>query len=230
MKWRGVCVTAAGLIFLSGLAFGQEQAAKGTGATAVEVQTQDKAEVALKTGILAGTVDESFIQKNPAIVYIEKAEGAFKPQTAEMGQIKLTFAPHLLPVVVGSTVVFQNSDDVNHNIFSPDNEKYNLGSFGKGKSASHTFKEPGVYTQLCNVHPEMEAYVVVLQNPYFAVVTKENEGKFELKDVPPGNYTLKIWGDKLKKKDLKIETSVKVEKGERSVVRIAAAESKPKSK
>ncbi len=225
------------MIFLSGLAFGQGQAGKDvTGAVAIEspmevkADVQVRSDVAPKACVIAGTVDESLIQKYPAVVYIEKADGMFRPQTVEMGQIKLAFAPHLLPVVVGSTVVFQNSDDVNHNIFSPDNEKYNLGSFGKGMSASHTFKEPGVYTQLCNVHPEMEAYIVVLQNPYFAVVTKEKAGKFEMPDVPPGDYTIKIWGEQLKKRELKIETPVKVEKGKQSVVRIAAPESKPKAK
>jgi len=55
---------------------------------------------------------------------------------------------------------------------------------------------------LCNVHPEMEAYVAVLENPYFAVSDKE--GNYMIKDVPSGTYTLKIWHEKLKGKSQQV--------------------------
>ena len=59
----------------------------------------------------------------------------------------------------------------------------------------YIFKKQGVYTQLCNVHPEMQGFIVVLDTPYF--VLTDEDGNFELKDVPPGNYTIKAWHEKL---------------------------------
>ncbi len=140
-----------------------------------------------------------------AVVYVEQASGAFKPQAtpaAEMNQQNMQFVPHVLPVLVGTTVKFLNSDSVSHNIFSPDHEKYNLGTWGQGQSKEHTFskcaKFPCAYTQLCMIHPEMEGFVVVLQNPYFAVT--DAAGNYTIKDVPAGKYTVGIWHEKLKGK------------------------------
>ena len=56
---------------------------------------------------------------------------------------------------------------------------------------------------LCNVHPEMEAYVIVLQTPYYGVSTKD--GSFEIKNVPTGKYELKIWHEKLKGTSVAVE-------------------------
>jgi hypothetical protein len=117
-----------------------------------------------------------------------------------MDQRKMQFIPHVLPVVVGTTVKFLNSDPTPHNVFSPDFEKYNLGTWPQGQTKDHTFaqcaKFPCVYTQLCRVHPEMEGFVVVLPNPHFAVSDKD--GRFEIKGVAPGSYTVGVWHPKLK--------------------------------
>jgi hypothetical protein len=116
-----------------------------------------------------------------------------------MDQKNLKFHPHVLPILAGTTVDFQNSDDVLHNVFSPDAcaDKMNLGTWPKGQSRSYTYKNPGCVTvMLCNVHPEMEAYVLALETPYFAVSAVD--GKYEIKDVPAGKYDLKIWHEKLK--------------------------------
>lgn len=137
-----------------------------------------------------------------AVVYIERIEGKkFDPpkESARMDQKNLTFIPHVLPILAGTTVDYLNSDDVMHNVFSPDQcvEKFNLGTWPKGKSRSYTFKKPGcISVMLCNVHPEMEAFVLVLETPYFAVSAKD--GAYTIKNVPAGKYELKIWHEKLK--------------------------------
>jgi hypothetical protein len=123
-----------------------------------------------------------------------------------MDQKDLTFKPHVMPVVVGTTVDFRNSDKVLHNVYSPDQcaGKFNLGSWPQGQIKSFTFKEAGcVPTLLCNVHPEMEGFVVVVETPYFAVSDKD--GSYEIKNVPAGKYTLKIWHEKLKGKDIQVD-------------------------
>jgi plastocyanin len=148
-----------------------------------------------------------------AIVYIEKIAGKDFPapkEHARIDQKNLKFVPHVLAVLAGTTVDFMNSDDVLHNVFSPDKccDKFNLGSWPKGQIKSFTFKEPGcAATLLCNVHPEMEGYVYVVTTPYFAVSAKD--GSYEINDVPPGKYTLKIWHEKLKGQELAVEVPEK---------------------
>jgi len=154
-------------------------------------------------GSITGTVKATGLSSNAdAVVYVQQAPGTFKAPAAAaaMDQRKMQFIPHVLPVLVGTTVKYLNSDPTPHNVFSPDFEKYNLGTWPEGQSKDHVFgtcaKVPCVYTQLCRVHPEMEGFVVVLANPYFAVSDKE--GRFEIKAVPPGSYTVAVWHAKLK--------------------------------
>jgi plastocyanin len=143
-----------------------------------------------------------------AVIYIDKVKGKTfdaPKEHARMDQKDLTFKPHVLPVLVGTTVDFMNSDDVLHNVYSPDQctGKFNLGSWPKGQMKSFTFKEPGCTpTLLCNVHPEMEGFVVVCETPWYGVSSED--GSFKIKDVPPGKYTLKIWHEKLKGKDVEV--------------------------
>jgi plastocyanin len=152
---------------------------------------------------ISGTVRVTGAASNAdVVVYLQQAPGASGPpaKPTEMDQRNFQFLPHVLPVVVGTTVRFLNSDPTPHNVFSPDNEKYNLGTWPQGQTKDYAFnkcaKPPCVYTQLCRVHPEMEGFIVVLQNPYFAVTAKD--GRYEIRDVPPGNYTLGVWHAKAK--------------------------------
>ena len=154
-------------------------------------------------GSIAGTVKATGLASNAdAVVWVQQAAGTFKPpaQPVSMDQRQMQFIPHVLPVVLGTTVRFLNSDPTPHNVFSPDFEKYNLGTWPKDQFKDHAFaacaKFPCAYTQLCRVHPEMEGFVVVLPNTYFAVSNKE--GHFEIAGVPPGEYTVAVWHPKLK--------------------------------
>jgi plastocyanin len=133
-----------------------------------------------------------------AVVYIQEAPGPFPPpgDPAVMNQHSFEFLPRVLPIVAGTTVKFLNGDPFAHNVFSPDYEKYDLGTWPQGQTKDYAFAEcakpPCVYTQLCKIHPQMDAYIVVLQNPYFAVADKE--GHYEIDNVPAGNYyTLGVW-------------------------------------
>ena len=144
------------------------------------------------------------------IVYIEKATGSFKPPAKNpvMNQKNLVFVPHVLPVVAGTVVDFLNSDDVVHNVFCPDQCcKFDLGGYTKGLSKSQKFDKVGCQAViLCNVHPEMEAYVVVLQNPWFAVT--DHDGNYQIENVPAGSYVLKVWNEKLKAADQSVTVPV----------------------
>ena len=113
-------------------------------------------------------------------------------------QRKMTFIPHMVVVLQGTTVDFLNSDPVGHNVYWPSvsgNKKmaHNLGTWPKGEKKPFQFNDLGVASLLCNVHPEMSGYVVVTPTPYFAVTDKN--GDFEIKGVPAGKYTLKTWSE-----------------------------------
>ena len=149
-------------------------------------------------GTIQGTVKATGLASNAdAVVYVQQAQGTFTApaKPADMDQRSLQFVPHVLPVVVGTTVRFLNSDPTPHNVFSPDGEKYNLGTWPQGQTKDHAFakcvKAPCVYVQLCRVHPEMESYIVVLQNPFFATTSKD--GLYKIENVPPGTYSVAVW-------------------------------------
>ena len=152
-------------------------------------------------GTIEGTVKAGGAAAADAVVYVERAQGAFTPAgPANMDQRAMKFIPHVLPIVVGTTVKFLNSDPTQHNVFTPDFEKYNLGTWPQGQVKDHIFakcaKAPCVYAQLCRIHPEMEAYVVMLQNPFFAVT--DRYGRYRIDNVPPGAYSLGVWDAKAK--------------------------------
>jgi plastocyanin len=145
--------------------------------------------------------------KKDSVVYIERVKGDFPPpeEHARMDQVELVFIPHVLVVLKGTIVDYLNSDDIAHNVFSPDDvaDKMNLGTWLRGEVRSYTFNKPGAAAMLCNVHPEMEAYVIVLQNPYFAKTDKD--GNYIIENVPPGEYTLKVWNKKYKAKPKRVD-------------------------
>jgi plastocyanin len=113
-------------------------------------------------------------------------------------QRKMAFIPHVVAVQQGTTVEFLNSDSVGHNVYWPSisgNKKlsHNLGTWPKGEKKPFQFNDLGTASLLCNVHPEMSGYVVVVPTPYFAVTDKD--GNFEIKNIPAGKYTLKTWSE-----------------------------------
>jgi plastocyanin len=128
------------------------------------------------------------------IVYLEGFE--YTPDTtssvAVLDQRGQKFVPHVLPVLVGTEVRFPNSDVVYHNVFSFSKPKnFDLGRYPTGKSKSVIFDKPGIVKVYCDIHPDMNAFIIVLQNPYFT--TTAPDGSFKLTDIPAGSYKLKAW-------------------------------------
>ena len=148
-------------------------------------------------GVITGSVTIPGATSNAdAVVFIEQAAGPFSPtEHAVLNQKSQEFIPRVLPVVAGTDVTFLNNDPTPHNVFSPDYEKYDLGTWKQGETKEHLFKEcgkpPCAYAQLCMIHPQMSGYIVVLQNPFFAVTDKT--GHYQIDNVPPGDYTLAVW-------------------------------------
>jgi len=155
-----------------------------------------------RAGDIKGTVSVQGLRSAQDIaVYVDAIPGKHFDAPAQhvvVDQLKMTFVPHVAVVLQGTTVDFLNSDPVGHNVYWPSisgNKKlaHNLGTWPKGERKSFQFNNLGVASLLCNVHPEMSGYVVVVATPYFAVAGKD--GSFEIKNVPPGTYTLKTWSE-----------------------------------
>ncbi len=152
-------------------------------------------------GAISGHVECKGVKSNQwVVVYIDAISGKeFTPpaQPVVMDQKGKEFLPHVLPILKGTTVDFLNDDPFAHNVFSPDDtaDQVNLGSWKQGEKKSHTFSKLGNAVMLCNLHPEMEGWIVVLPTPYFAVT--DEKGDYTIKDVPDGKYTLKTWHQKL---------------------------------
>jgi plastocyanin len=118
-----------------------------------------------------------------------------KPQMPTIKQKGKQLIPHVLVVPIGQQVDFPNEDPYPHNIFSSSEAKrFDLGIYQQGESRSVLFSRPGVVTVHCNIHPQMEAFIVVVGTPYYA--TSNKKGEFQIEDVPPGNYRLKVWHEK----------------------------------
>jgi plastocyanin len=161
---------------------------------------------ALGTAAFAGTIHGKVSGvSGESVVYIEGVAGKTFPapsQHVTIDQKGLMFVPHITAVVQGTTVEFLNSDSVAHNVFWPSisgNKKlgHNLGTWPKGQRQSFKFDNPGVVSLLCNVHPEMAAYVIVSPTPYFAETDKD--GEFKIENVPDGAYTVTAWHEGAKK-------------------------------
>ncbi len=134
-------------------------------------------------------------------VYIKDGLGNYiydTPTTsAKIDQSNCRYHPHVFGMRVGQPLEILNSDPTLHNIHAmpKGNQEFNTGQPIQGMKTTHTFTAKEVMVPFkCDVHGWMNAYVGVLDHPYYAVSDKD--GKFELKDVPPGTYTLEAWHEK----------------------------------
>ena len=118
--------------------------------------------------------------------------------TARIDQKSCRYHPHVFGLRVGQALEILNSDPTLHNIHALPkvNAEFNTGQPIQGMKTSHTFTTKEVMVPFkCDVHGWMNAYIGVLDHPYFAVT--EMDGKFELKTLPPGTYTIEAWHEKL---------------------------------
>lgn len=166
-------------------------------------------------GTIAGVVQHPHTRNYKTLVFLQEVEsrsgtaqqrydrllrgGVALKERPVMDQINKTFVPHVLPILAGTTVEFRNSEGFEHNVNSPEG-KYDLGTWVGEEIRSYTFRQPGVYTQLCNLHPEMIAYVVVLETSHFALAKRD--GTFLIQNVPPGPWMLKVWNERFRPAEL----------------------------
>ena len=132
------------------------------------------------------------------VIWVDDIRGSLPAPTglAMLNQKGLLFIPHVLAIQVGTTVEFANADPVSHNVFSiSEAKRFNLGMFRHDVIRRLTFDTPGVIELLCNVHLEMDAYIVVVKNPYFVLTVAG--GTYRISGVPAGRHRLRCWHEGL---------------------------------
>jgi hypothetical protein len=115
------------------------------------------------------------------------------------------YVPHVVGLRVSQPLEITNSDNTMHNVHGmpQTNQEFNYGQPVPGMKNSVTFTTPEVLIPFkCDVHSWMNAYIGVVDNPYFAVTT--NGGTFELRDVPAGTYTIEAVHEKLGRQSQKV--------------------------
>ena len=134
-------------------------------------------------------------------VYVkEELEGKTFPAPATpvtMDQKGCQYHPHVFGIQVGQPFEIVNSDSTLHNVHSlaEKSKQFNLGMPIQGMKMTKKFENPEVMAKIkCDVHPWMNAHAGVLTHPYFSVTG--TDGSFEIKDLPPGEYTIEAWHEK----------------------------------
>jgi plastocyanin len=139
------------------------------------------------------------------VVYVEGAFGtnsapstnAATVTTTRVAQEGAMFSPHVLPIMAGTTVEWPNHDRIYHNVFSmSDAKQFDLGLYkGNPPEKRVTFDKPGRVDVFCSIHTSMNCIVLVLENPYFT--STDEQGNYQITNVPPGKYKLKAWHERL---------------------------------
>jgi plastocyanin len=153
-----------------------------------------------------GVAPDQLVVDNGALdnvfVYVKDGLGDYyfdvPSDAVTLDQRGCRFVPHVAAVRVGQPLIISNSDDTAHNVHAlpAANQGFNKGQALKNMADTKVFTKREVMIPFkCDIHPWMHAFVGVMDHPYFAVTG--SGGGFELKDLPPGTYTIEAWHEKL---------------------------------
>jgi plastocyanin len=182
---RSIAERLPGLVLLAALAAAPIARAEAPGAVLRgSVQVKERS-------LFSGFRDRE--DRSGVVVYLTGFAHPGEPRPATLGQSNERFEPRVLPIVAGQTVLFPNFDRLYHNVFSVSPVKpFDLGQYrSTDPPRSVVFESPGLVPVYCNIHPHMISYVVVLENPAYAVTGAD--GRFEIPDAPPGPVTVNAW-------------------------------------
>lgn len=129
---------------------------------------------------------------NNAVVYLDGVATPAPAEPVAVDQRGKKFRPRICPVIKGQVVRFYNMDRVEHNVFSTEEKNsFDLGRYPKEEYRDQAYDEVGLYKVYCNIHKAMILDILVVPNRYYAVTDKK--GRYQIADVPAGEYVLKAW-------------------------------------
>src|SRR5215218_1268733 len=187
-------------------------ASKLAGRVTVEGQLPPNARIKMEGDPVCGRAHsgaveaQTFVGENGGLgnvfVYVKDGLGKYyfgvPGDPVKLDQNGCIYKPHVFGVRVGQNVEFVNSDATAHNVHAMPNanQEFNFSQPIQRQKDTRFFTAPEVMVRFkCDMHGWMSAYAGVLEHPYFAVTSAG--GQFELKDVPPGTYTIEAWHEKL---------------------------------
>jgi len=127
---------------------------------------------------------------------IPRGKAVEREAVQELDNLRCRFVPHVQTASVGQTLVIKNSDPILHtaHAFFQGQPHFNVGLY-PGSIKRKSLVSAGVVAIRCEVHPWMQAYILVSEHPYHAVT--DAFGEYEIREVPPGTYRLKMWHETL---------------------------------
>jgi plastocyanin len=136
---------------------------------------------------------------------IAKGQAVEREVVHELDNVKCRFVPHVLAASVGQFLLLKNTDPILHTahaFFHDGQPQFNIGLY-PGRVSRKPLLNAGVVKILCEVHSWMSSYVVVTEHPYHAV--SDMYGDYDIRDVPPGVYKLKVWHESLGVQERQVE-------------------------
>lgn len=136
---------------------------------------------------------------------ITKGKAVEKEAVHELDNVKCRFVPHVQAASVGQFVVIRNSDPILHTAhayFMSGQPHFNVGLY-PGRVSRKPLITPGIVKIRCEVHPWMTTYIVITEHPYYSI--SDLYGEYEIAEVPPGLYQVKVWHESLGTMEKRIE-------------------------
>lgn len=145
------------------------------------------------------------------LVYVKEGLGGkkFDPPATKVtfDQNGCQYSPHVLGIQAGQELVVTNSDPTLHNVhsLSKENPQFNVAQPKKGMTLTKKFDKLETFKVKCEVHTWMNAWMTVFNHPFFAVTG--DDGSFDLKKLPAGDYTIEAWHEKYGVQTMKVKVA-----------------------
>ena len=173
-----------------------------------------KIDMSAESSCGSGVLTENFVPGDggtiqQVFVYIKDDFGGAKfeapSEPVVLDQKGCLYSPHVVGAMAGQTIQYVNSDSITHNVHPvpQNNRQWNNSQSAGAEPIEKSFARAEIGLAVkCNIHPWMRAYVHVMNHPYFAVTG--SDGTFEIKNLPPGEYTLATWQEGLGEKEMQV--------------------------